>query len=158
MIIDLPMWHFFLHYWFINCISISISEWVVKIPIILIMGVATTLDAPRNILPSNVLQQLCPCKFVLGSPAERMDTVIEAALLRQCSMFSIGHKVAAFLRNYFLNQDGTVTSFIRALKVCCLCYADFRIIFLLYGTFYLMFVLSAWLDPIDIIFWKVFSR
>ncbi|XP_015878379.3 origin of replication complex subunit 3 isoform X1 [Ziziphus jujuba] len=98
---------------------LTLSEWVVKIPIILIMGVATTLDAPRNILPSNVLQQLCPCKFVLGSPAERMDAVLEAALLRQCSMFCIGHKVAVFLRNYFLNQDGTVTSFIRALKIAC---------------------------------------
>lgn len=96
---------------------VSISEWVVKIPVILIMGVATTLDAPRNILPSNALQKLCPCKFTLGSPAERMDAVVEAALVRQCSGFSVGHKVAVFLRNYFLNQDGTLTSFVRALKV-----------------------------------------
>lgn len=81
------------------------------------MGVATTLDAPRSILPSNVLQHLCPCKFILGSPAEKMDAVLEAALLRQFFLFSIGHKVAVFLRNYFLNQDSTLTSFIRALKV-----------------------------------------
>lgn len=88
-----------------------------KIPVILIMGVATTLDAPRNILSSNVLQKLCPCNFTLGSPAERMDTFVEAALVRQCSGFAIGHKVAVFLRNYFLNHDGTLTSFVRALKV-----------------------------------------
>ncbi|KAF3432635.1 hypothetical protein FNV43_RR23737 [Rhamnella rubrinervis] len=98
---------------------LMLSEWAVKIPMILIMGVATTLDAPRNILPSNVLQQLCTCKFMLGSPAEKMDAVLEASLMRQCSGFSIGHKVAVFLRNYFLNQDGTLTSFIRALKVAC---------------------------------------
>lgn len=98
---------------------LMLSEWVVKIPVILIMGVATTLDAPSNILPSNVLKKLCPCKFTLGSPAERMDAVVEAALVRQCSSFAVGHKVAIFLRNYFLNQDGTLTSFLRALKIAC---------------------------------------
>ena len=87
------------------------------VPIILIIGVATTMDAPRNILPSHVLQQLCPCKFMLGSPAERMDAIVEAVLVKHCTGFSIGHKVALFLRNYFLNQDGTITSFIKALKV-----------------------------------------
>ncbi|KAL9420172.1 hypothetical protein AB3S75_037870 [Citrus x aurantiifolia] len=95
------------------------SEWVLKIPVILIMGVTTTLDAPRNILPSNVLQHLCPCMFTLGTPSERMDAIIEAVLVRQCSGFSISHKVAVFMRNYFVRQDGTITSFIRALKIAC---------------------------------------
>ncbi|XWS58700.1 hypothetical protein CRYUN_Cryun08bG0057100 [Craigia yunnanensis] len=96
-----------------------LSEWVVKIPVILIMGVATTLDAPRNILPSNALQCLCPFEFTLGTPAERMDAVVEAVLVKPCSGFIIGHKVAVFIRNYFVNQDGTLTSFVRALKIAC---------------------------------------
>ncbi|KAK8690103.1 hypothetical protein V6N13_088805 [Hibiscus sabdariffa] len=96
---------------------LMLSEWVIKIPVILIMGVATTLDAPRNILPSNALRCLCPFEFTLGTPAERMDAVVEAVLVKPCSGFSIGHKVAVFMRNYFVNQDGTLTSFIRALKV-----------------------------------------
>ena len=94
-----------------------ISEWAVKVPVILIMGVATTLEAPRNILPSNVLQHLHVSKFLLGSPSERMDAIVEAVLVRLCSGFCVGYKVAAFMRNYFLRQDGTLTSFIRALKV-----------------------------------------
>ncbi|KAK6243731.1 hypothetical protein QUC31_010140 [Theobroma cacao] len=98
---------------------LMLSEWVVKIPVILIMGVATTLDAPRNILPSNALQRLCPFDFTLGIPAERMDAVVEAVLVKPCSGFSIGHKVAVFMRNYFVSQDGTLTSFIRALKIAC---------------------------------------
>ncbi|XP_048225835.1 origin of replication complex subunit 3 isoform X2 [Ricinus communis] len=69
---------------------IMLCEWVLKIPVILIMGVATTLDAVRNILPANMLHHLCPC-----------------------------HKVAVFLRNYFVSHDGTLTSFIRALKIAC---------------------------------------
>lgn len=98
-------------------VVVSISEWSLKVPVILIMGVTTTLDAPRNILPSNVLQCLCPYKFTLGTPTERMDAVIEAVLVKQCSGFSVSHKVALFMRNYFVRQDGTLTSFIRALKV-----------------------------------------
>ena len=139
-----------MQYWFFSYFSISISEWAVKIPMILIMGVATTLDAPRNILPSNVLQQLCPCKFILGSPAEKMDAVLEAALMRQCSGFSIGHKVAVFLRNYFLNQDGTLTSFIRALKVGNLIYAVLQLL--------MCFSFQRDLPLADIMFCKVFSR
>lgn len=94
-----------------------ISEWVVKIPMILIMGVATTIDAPRNILSSNALQCLSPCKFILGSPAERLDAIISAVLVRRCSGFSVGHKVATFLRNCFVRQDGTLSLLVRGLKV-----------------------------------------
>ncbi|KAK7263973.1 hypothetical protein RJT34_31573 [Clitoria ternatea] len=99
---------------------LMLSEWVVKVPIILIFGVATTVDAPRNILPSHALEHLCPSRFMLRTPAKRMDAIIEAVLVKHCTMFNVGHKVALFLRNYFINQDGTVTSFIRALKVACL--------------------------------------
>ncbi|KAF7148827.1 hypothetical protein RHSIM_Rhsim03G0224500 [Rhododendron simsii] len=95
---------------------LMLSEWVVKIPIILIFGVATTVDSLRSILPSHALQCLSCHKFILGSPAERMDAIIEAVLVKRCSGFSVGHKVAVFLRNYFLRQDGTLTSFVRALK------------------------------------------
>ncbi|XP_059667444.1 origin of replication complex subunit 3 [Cornus florida] len=96
---------------------LTLSEWVVKIPMILILGVATTFDASTSILPSNALQYLSSRKFILGSPAERMDAIIEAVLVKQCSGFSLGHKVAVFLRNYFLRHDGTLTSFIKALKI-----------------------------------------
>ncbi|XP_010242516.1 PREDICTED: origin of replication complex subunit 3 isoform X2 [Nelumbo nucifera] len=98
---------------------LMLREWVVKIPIILVMGVATTIDAPRNLLPSNALKHLCPFKFSLGSPYERMDAIVEAVLLKTCFGFNVGHKVVFFLRNYFQRQDGTVTSFIKAFKIAC---------------------------------------
>ena len=75
------------------------------------------MDAPRNVLPSRALERLCSSKFMLGTPAERMDAIVEAVLVKHCTTFNIGHKVALFVRNYFINQDGTLTSFIRALKV-----------------------------------------
>ncbi|TQD70834.1 hypothetical protein C1H46_043639 [Malus baccata] len=79
-------------------------------------GSCNNVGCPKNI-SFNVLKKLCLCMFTLGSPAERMDAVVEAALVRCCSGFAMGHKVAMFLRNYFFNQDGTLASFIRALKI-----------------------------------------
>lgn len=96
-----------------------LSEWVMKIPIIFIMGVTTTSDAPRKLLPSTVLHNLQPFMFTMESPRRRMDYLIEAVLVRPCSGFFIGHKVAIFLRNHFIKHDGTITSFLKALKLAC---------------------------------------
>ncbi|KAF5198593.1 Origin recognition complex subunit [Thalictrum thalictroides] len=98
---------------------LMLSEWVIKLPVILVMGVATTIDAPRILLPAKALNYLEPCKFALGSPAERLDAVVEAVILGTNFGFDIGHKVTVFLRNYFLRQDGTVISFIKAVKIAC---------------------------------------
>ncbi|KAK4746408.1 hypothetical protein SAY87_012720 [Trapa incisa] len=98
---------------------IMLSEWIVKIPVILIIGVATTLDVPGEMLHFNALQCLRMCKFILQSPMERMNAVVEAVLVKNCSGFSISHKVAVFLKNYFTNHDGTLSSLIRALKIAC---------------------------------------
>ncbi|XP_057521737.1 origin of replication complex subunit 3 isoform X2 [Amaranthus tricolor] len=97
-----------------------LSKWVVKIPVILVMGITTTLDAPTNILSSNALLCLRTSNFYLGSPAERMEAIVKAVLLRSCSCFNVGHKVAVFMRDYFLKHDGTLTAFIRALKIACM--------------------------------------
>lgn len=81
------------------------------------MGVSTAHDAPRKILSVNALQRLCASRFTLSSPAERMDAVLKAVFLKPCSGFTVSHKVALFMRSYFLCQDGTLTSFVRTLKV-----------------------------------------
>ncbi|PIN08727.1 Origin recognition complex, subunit 3 [Handroanthus impetiginosus] len=96
---------------------IMLREWAIKIPIILILGVATTFDALRSILCSRACSYLSVCEFTLGTPAERMDAVIDAVLLKNCESFSIGKQVSTFLRNYFLRHDGTLTLFFRALRI-----------------------------------------
>ncbi|CAA7406491.1 unnamed protein product [Spirodela intermedia] len=96
-----------------------IGEWVIKIPIILVFGVATTIDALRKQLPSEALQCLNCCKFTLPSPSERMNAIVGAIFAKPSLGFSVGHEVAVFLRNYFSRHDGTITSFIRALKIAC---------------------------------------
>ncbi|CAL9205745.1 unnamed protein product [Musa hybrid cultivar] len=95
-----------------------LSEWVIKLPVIFIMGVATT-DTAKKLLPSDALQHLQSSKFTLGSPLERMNAIVEAVLVKPSFGFNIGHNVAVFMRNYFLGHDGTITSFVRALKLAC---------------------------------------
>ncbi|KAJ1295730.1 hypothetical protein BS78_01G245600 [Paspalum vaginatum] len=96
-----------------------LSEWVIKIPVFFVMGIATTLDALKKLISSEALQRLEPCKLTLGSPSDRMNALVEAVLVKSCTGFSISHEVAMFLRNYFFRHDGTITSFISALKLAC---------------------------------------
>ncbi|GJX68657.1 origin of replication complex subunit 3 isoform X1, partial [Tanacetum coccineum] len=91
---------------------LMLSEWVIKIPVILILGVATTLDASKSILTSKAVQHLYPSKFFLGSPADRLDAIIKAVLVKPCSGFLVGHKVAGFMRNCFLRQMALVQHFL----------------------------------------------
>ncbi|KAI0496419.1 hypothetical protein KFK09_022735 [Dendrobium nobile] len=60
------------------------------------------------------------CKFTLEYPKRRMDSLIEYVFVRPSSGFFIDHKVAFFLRNHFLRHDGTITSFLKALKLACI--------------------------------------
>lgn len=46
-----------------------------------------------------------------------MNAIVVAIFAKPSLGFSVGHEVAVFLRNYFSRHDGTITSFIRALKV-----------------------------------------
>ncbi|KAL6521041.1 Origin recognition complex subunit 3 [Orobanche gracilis] len=101
----------------LNDFIVMLREWVIKVPMVLVLGVATTVDALRNILSSNTYLDLSVCEFNLGTPAEKMDAVVEAVFVLNCESFSIGRQVSAFLRNYFLRHDGTLTLFIRALKI-----------------------------------------
>ncbi|TKW29640.1 hypothetical protein SEVIR_3G409401v4 [Setaria viridis] len=48
-----------------------------------------------------------------------MNALVEVILVKPCAGFCIGHEVAMFLRNYFFRHDGTITSFISALKLAC---------------------------------------
>jgi origin recognition complex subunit 3 len=96
-----------------------LSEWVIKILIFFVMGIATTLDAPKKLLSSEALQRLEPCKLALGSPLDRMNALVEVILVKSCAGFCIDHQVEMFLRTYFCRHDGTITSFISALKLAC---------------------------------------
>ncbi|KAG0554630.1 hypothetical protein KC19_12G106600 [Ceratodon purpureus] len=99
---------------------VLLSEWSGEIPIVLILGVATTADVLQRFLPSNALSRLVPCGFTLKSPLERLQSVVRAVLVDSFSAFEISHMVVKHLHMHFLRHDLTVTSFIMSLKVACM--------------------------------------
>ncbi|KAH9322169.1 hypothetical protein KI387_016808, partial [Taxus chinensis] len=99
---------------------IMLSEWVVQIPLVLVMGMATTVDALRKLLPSRAIHHLHPQRFNLKYPLERLEAFIIAVMIESFCGFDIGFEVAKFLYTNFLRQDGTATSFLRALKIACM--------------------------------------
>jgi origin recognition complex subunit 3 len=96
---------------------VLLSEWSAEIPIVLVMGVATTADFLQGCLPSHALARLNARRFDLKTPLERLEAVVKAVLVESFSAFEIGHGVAQFITHFFLRHDLTISSFIRSLKV-----------------------------------------
>lgn len=99
---------------------VLLSEWSAEIPIVLVMGVATTADFLQGCLPSHALARLNARRFDLKTPLERLEAVVKAVLVESFSAFEIGHGVAQFITHFFLRHDLTISSFIRSLKVVCM--------------------------------------
>lgn len=80
---------------------------------------------------------------------------MEGVLVKSNFGFYVGHKVAAFLQNYFLMHDGTITSFIRALKVSKFymmnCPSFSFAFYIMWGKLSHLFVHSNWI-------WHTFMR
>lgn len=109
-------------------------------------GVATSLTSLRKLLPSDALQHLQSCQFTSESPQARMNSIIEAVLAKPSSEFIVSHKVAVFLRNYFLRHDGTIASFIQALKVTHYIGFCFKVTHFISGLLFLIkALLFTWL-------------
>lgn len=99
---------------------VLLSEWSAEIPIVLILGVATTADVLQRFLPSNAVSRLVPCGFTLKSPLERLESVLRAVLVDSFSAFEISHAVVKHMHMHFLRHDLTVASFIMSIKVACM--------------------------------------
>lgn len=93
------------------------SEWSAEIPIVLLMGIATTADVLQLFLPSSALSRLNAQRFALKAPIDRLESIVKAALVDCFSAFEISHVVAQHMKGFFLRHDLTVSSFIMSLKV-----------------------------------------
>lgn len=82
------------------------------------MGMATSVDAMRRLLPASAARHLHVQAFTLPSPNEYLEGVIKATLLNPSILFGICCNTLKFLIGYYEKYDSTVTSFLRALKVC----------------------------------------
>eukprot|EP00249_Psilotum_nudum_P019366 c27218_g1_i1 orf=154-2214(+) len=97
-----------------------LSEWITELPLVLIMGMATTTDALRNLLPASGLRLLHVKKFTLQCPYDYLKNIIRAVLLEPLNGFYFGFEVMKFFLSRFRSHDTTITSFLRALKMACM--------------------------------------
>ena len=93
------------------------SEWLSQLPIVLVLGMATSVDAMRKLLPASAARHLHVQAFTLPSPNKYLEGVLKATLLNPSVFFNICCHTLKFLIGYYEKYDSTVTSFLRALKV-----------------------------------------
>ncbi|KAG6544769.1 hypothetical protein Mapa_013795 [Marchantia paleacea] len=98
---------------------VLLSEWITDLPIVLILGMATSDDAIRKFLPASTLARLHLWRFSLRAPQKLLETITRAVLIESFCAFDLSHEVILFLYGYFESHDLTVTSIIRSLKVAC---------------------------------------
>lgn len=84
---------------------------------VLIMGMATTCEAVRRLLPANTLVRLRLWRFTLKSPHELLEVVMKAVMIDSFCALELSHEVVAFLYGFFRGHDLTVTAISRAFKV-----------------------------------------
>ncbi|PKU69682.1 hypothetical protein MA16_Dca023249 [Dendrobium catenatum] len=83
-----------------------LSERVMKIPIIFILGVTTSFDALRKLLLSSVTHYLLLCKFTLEFLRRRMDSLIEYVLaLKLACIKHLSGEPLSFLCPGMLHED-----------------------------------------------------
>ncbi|OAE29630.1 hypothetical protein AXG93_1762s1100 [Marchantia polymorpha subsp. ruderalis] len=95
---------------------VLLSEWIRDLPIVLILGMATSDDAIRKLLPASALARLHLWRFSLKAPQKLLETITRAVLIESFCAFDLSPEVILFLYGYFESHDLTVTSIIRSLK------------------------------------------
>lgn len=99
---------------------VILSEWIVALPLVLILGMATSREAMQKLLPASAARRLHVHTFTLPSPNEYLEGIIKGVLLNPTLSFDIGCDALRFLLSHYQKYDSTVTSFLRALKMACM--------------------------------------
>ncbi|KAJ7530978.1 hypothetical protein O6H91_14G027100 [Diphasiastrum complanatum] len=99
---------------------IVLSEWVTRLPLVLIMGMSTTCASLKKLLPSRALGCLHLQQFSLKSPTELLEAIFKAVLMESSGIFSLGHDVVEFLFKFFFTHDNSVSSLLKSMKIACM--------------------------------------
>ncbi|XP_077977190.1 origin recognition complex subunit 3-like [Glandiceps talaboti] len=89
------------------------NQYLSRLPIVLIFGIATAVTAVHRLLPHTVSSLLCIEKFQAQPATEYLTQVIDKVLLTINHPMKLGHKVFQLLLDVFLYHDFSVLSFIR---------------------------------------------
>ncbi|XP_078617874.1 origin recognition complex subunit 3-like [Branchiostoma floridae x Branchiostoma japonicum] len=96
------------------------SQYLSRLPLVLVFGIATTVTAVHTLLPHSVSSLLCMEKFQAQPSTEYLSQVINKTLLSTKYPFKLGHRVFQLLLDIFLYHDFSVVNFIRGLQFAML--------------------------------------
>lgn len=93
------------------------SDHLVDVPMVLVMGVATTVTAIHRLLPHAVSSHLSIERFQAPPAFEHLTQVLDQVIMTDDIPFKLGPKVFNLLLDIFLYHDFSVVSFVRGLQL-----------------------------------------
>ncbi|KAL0049556.1 hypothetical protein WJX82_004745 [Trebouxia sp. C0006] len=98
-----------------------LSEAHAELPIVLVLGMATSAGALQQMLPVAAASMLEPQHFQLTSSMERFEAVVRDVLLgHQFPGIFFGHSVMRFINHQFMTHDFTTAVLRKGLQVACI--------------------------------------
>ncbi|XP_077541543.1 origin recognition complex subunit 3 isoform X1 [Haemaphysalis longicornis] len=94
------------------------SNYLEKLPIVLIFGVSTTVMAIHSMIPQNASSCLDIETFFSKPVTEYLSQVFEKVLLEPSISFKLGHNVFQFIVDVVLFHDFSLTNLLQMLKMC----------------------------------------
>ncbi|XP_075227204.1 origin recognition complex subunit 3 isoform X2 [Lycorma delicatula] len=93
-----------------------LSQYSKSLPIVLVMGVATTVSAVHRTLPHNVNSQLNMRLFQSKPSVYFLNNTLDNVFLKVDCPFQLGSRIFKFLTDVFLYYDFSVDGFIKGIK------------------------------------------
>lgn len=96
---------------------LTVSYYRSQIPLVLIFGVATTVNALENALPLQFTSKAKFHVFKSQSSIHNLNRIVEDVLLNPMNNFQLSGRVLQLLTEIFLFYDFSITGFIQGFKV-----------------------------------------
>lgn len=94
------------------------SSYLFALPIVLVLGIATTITAVHQLLPMSVSSLLCMEKFHAPPASQYLSQLLDKITMNANIPFRLGPKVFNFLLDMFLYHDFSIMNFIMGYQYC----------------------------------------
>ncbi|XP_070190846.1 origin recognition complex subunit 3-like [Littorina saxatilis] len=97
---------------------VTCSNYLDRLPLVLVLGIATSVTAVHRLLPTAVSSLLCMEKFQAPPSTQYLTLLIDKILMTNKFPFKLGPKVFQLLLDMFLCHHFSVINFISAFQYC----------------------------------------
>ncbi|XP_076444955.1 origin recognition complex subunit 3-like [Babylonia areolata] len=97
---------------------VTCSNYIDRLPMVLVMGIATSVTTVHRLLPTAVSSLLCMEKFQVPPSTQYLTLMIDKILMTNKFPFKLGPKVFQLLLDMFLCHHFSVLNFVTAFQYC----------------------------------------